>query len=253
MTRRNESSVLTSLSELRRIEARRVEEEEERARQQVERRREAARQREAAEREAARQRQAAQQERARAEREQQEAAAREERLRQLEAERLQRVEAELALERARIVSAPVDVARGRSPHLTALSALLVLGLLAGGGLLWVLHKRSGQLDRYTMQMAELDRESRAVQQRMGTQVDLREAKIERLQRELSALQARHSAAAAAPPAPPVAAKKPPRRGGKAGKRGAKKGAAGKKPVAVPLRCLNSADPIGCINDGRRDR
>ena len=130
-TSNNKDSVLTSLSELRRIEAERVAEDEA-ARQAREAARLAAEQEAARqEREAARRKEEAEAARRRQEAERQEADDRQRQLRQQEAERMRRVEAELALERARILSEPLEVSGKRPALVWALMAVLGVGLVAG--------------------------------------------------------------------------------------------------------------------------
>ena len=249
---RKQDSVLTSLSELRRIEAERVQEQVERREQQAAARLEA---REAARRkqeEAARLEAEQEAERARREAARQEAARQEAAYREQEGERLRRVEAELALERARILAGPVELPRGGLATTWIVAVILMVGLAAGGTVFLQLQSRSGQLTRYNEQLARLDRQARQTQRRLGEQLDLREEQIRRLRHELTSLkQAGEEAKLVAAAAAVVnkanhAAKTKGKGKGKGRGKGKGKGN-GKETAAVPLECLNSADPIGCIN------
>ena len=250
---KSKDSVLTSLSELRRREAERVAEAEA-ARQEQEASRlraeqEVARQ----ERAEARRREEAEAAQRRVDAERAEAARRQELRRQQEADRLRQVEAELALERARILSAPLEVRARRPAVAWVLSALLVVGLATGGGLYLQLRSRSGELTRYNDQLSRLDRESRDTRARLGEQLGLREEQIKRLRTELTTMKqarevavseaaAREAAARAA-----AASKKASKVAhGARGSKGKGKGK-GKTTVLVSPECLNSSDPIGCIN------
>lgn len=256
---REQDSVLTSLSELRHIEAQRVQEQAERSAQRQAARLEAVEAAHREQQEAARLEAEQQAERARQEVARREAEKREVQLRQQETERLRRVEAELALERARILAAPLEPPRSRPAAAWLMAVILMVGLAAGGTVYLQLQRRSGQLTRYNDELARLDRQARQTQRRLGEQLDLREEQIRRLRQELTSLkQAGEEAALMAAATAKISkvshggkAKGKGRGGknkgkGKGNRKGKGKGK-GEETATVPLECLNSADPIGCIN------
>ena len=244
---RKPNSVLFSLKELRAVERQRVEQEEqqrlqaeEQRLQDEEQRLQAARQQEE---QAEEQRLAAQRQR----REKEERQEREDLLRLEEAERRARVEAEmpLQLERQRQELALRD-RRGRGASwLPVVVAVVVLGGVAGYlGL--SLHEESARAEAVSGQLGQArDRAARLERTARQRLVQLRQDEARHARRvavlKLALADARKPAAA--PAVAPAAVVK--RRGRGKGRRGTRK-----PPPSHFNKCLDSNDPLGCLDKGK---
>lgn len=229
----SDNSVLVSLKELRRIEEKRVDQEEEgKRRAELERRKRIDEEQRMA-RELAERRKAEAEEQRRQEQQQREREAREERLRLAEAERRARVEAEMALERERLAMSMGHVATKGSGGALRRFAIVTAAVAAGAAIAYLgsaLRTEKARSQVLVSKLAGLSERSREAASDARQQIDLLGHRVGQLKARLATTSAPPASGARSDPGPRA---KPRPAGSKAHKA---------KPK-IGEECKDSTDPI----------